>query len=107
MGTPPHGHHVPNDRVSTEGGQLHTETPNILEAARDAGCRHVIFVSSAAINGDAPGLPKTESMILRPLSSYVTSKLPGEPLCSVFSGTYGLETVALRYFNVFGPGQDP
>jgi UDP-glucose 4-epimerase len=84
-----------------------TGTLNVLEAARDAGCRRVVFASSASVYGDAPGLPKVESMVPHPLSPYAISKLAGEHLCSVFTRVHELETVALRYFNVFGPGQDP
>src|SRR5829696_401060 len=84
-----------------------TGTLNVLEAARDAGCHRVVFASSASVYGDAPGLPKTESMAPRPLSPYAISKLAGEQLCSMFTRVHGLETVVLRYFNVFGPGQDP
>ena len=83
-----------------------TGTLNVLEAARDAGCQRVVFASSASVYGDAPGLPKVETMVPRPLSPYAVSKLAGEHLCSVFTRVHGLETVALRYFNVFGPGQD-
>jgi UDP-glucose 4-epimerase len=82
-------------------------TLNVLQAAREAGCQRVVFASSAAVYGDAPGLPKTETMAPRPLSPYAISKLAGEQLCSVFTHVHGLETVALRYFNVFGPRQDP
>ncbi|MGH2614323.1 MAG: SDR family oxidoreductase [Thermomicrobiales bacterium] len=82
-------------------------TLNVLVAAREAGCRRVVFASSAAVYGDAPGLPRSETMTPRPLSTYAVSKLAGEHLCSVFARTSGLETVALRYFNVFGPRQAP
>ena len=84
-----------------------TGTLNLLLAARDAGCRRVVFASSSSVYGDTPILPKTETMTPRPLSPYAVSKLTGEQLCAVFTGVYGLETVALRYFNVFGPRQDP
>ncbi len=84
-----------------------TGTLNVLEAARDTGCQRVVFASSASIYGDAPELPKPEGMAPRPLSPYAISKLAGEQLCSVFTRVHGLETVALRYFNVFGPRQDP
>src|SRR5215211_2521651 len=84
-----------------------TGTLNVLEAARDAGCQRVVFASSASVYGDAPGLPKTEAMAPRPLSPYAISKLAGEQLCSMFTRVHGLETVALRYFNAFGPRQDP
>lgn len=84
-----------------------TGTLNVLLAARDAGCRRVVFASSSSVYGDTPTLPKHESITPRPLSPYAVSKLSGEQLCAVFTGVYGLETVALRYFNVFGPRQDP
>jgi len=84
-----------------------TGTLNLLLAARDAGARRVVFASSSSIYGDTPTLPKVESMKPEPLSPYAISKLTGEQLCRVFTNVYGLETVALRYFNVFGPRQDP
>jgi UDP-glucose 4-epimerase len=84
-----------------------TGTLNLLIAARDAGCRRVVFASSSAVYGDAPEIPVTEDMPPNPLSPYAISKLTGEQLCRVFTRVYGLETVALRYFNVFGPRQDP
>jgi nucleoside-diphosphate-sugar epimerase len=84
-----------------------TGTLNILLAARDAGCPRVVFASTSAIYGDAPEMPKRESMSPAPLSPYASSKLAGEGLCQVFSRTFGVEAVALRYFNVFGPRQDP
>lgn len=84
-----------------------TGTLNVLDAARAAGCQRVVFASSASVYGDAPGLPKTEAMAPLPLSPYAISKITGEQLCSVFTRIHGLETVALRYFNVFGPRQDP
>jgi nucleoside-diphosphate-sugar epimerase len=84
-----------------------TGTLNVLLAARDAGTRRLVFASSAAVYGDSPALPKHEAMLPDPLSPYAVSKLTGEHLCAVFTRLYGLETVALRYFNVFGPRQDP
>ena len=84
-----------------------TGTLNVLLAARDAGCRRVVFASSCAVYGNDPVLPKHEGMAAAPASPYASSKLAGEELCAVFSRAYGLETVALRYFNVFGPRQDP
>jgi UDP-glucose 4-epimerase len=84
-----------------------TGTLNLLVAARDAGCRRVVFASSSAVYGDVPKIPVTEDMPPHPLSPYAISKLTGEQLCGVFTRLYGLETVALRYFNVFGPRQDP
>jgi UDP-glucose 4-epimerase len=84
-----------------------TGTLNLLLAARDADCRRVVFASSSSVYGDTPILPKHEEMTPRPLSPYAISKLSGEQLCSVFTTVYGLDTVSLRYFNVFGPRQDP
>jgi nucleoside-diphosphate-sugar epimerase len=82
-------------------------TLNLLVAARDAGVKRVVYASSSAIYGDTPTLPKAEEMKPAPLSPYAVSKLAGEYYCQVFYQVYGLETVALRYFNVFGPRQDP
>ena len=84
-----------------------TGTLNILNAAKDAKVKRVVFASSSSVYGDTPELPKNEGMILNPLSPYAVSKLAGEKYCQVFSSIYGLETIALRYFNVFGPKQDP
>jgi UDP-glucose 4-epimerase len=84
-----------------------TGTLNLLLAARDAECRRVVFASSSAVYGDAAAIPVSEDMRPDPLSPYAISKLTGEQLCQVFTRVYGLETVALRYFNVFGPRQDP
>ena len=82
-------------------------TLNVLEAARHAGARRVVFACSAAVYGDLPELPKQEDMAVRPLSPYAIDKLASEHACKVYHALYGLETVALRYFNVFGPRQDP
>lgn len=82
-------------------------TLNILDAAKNAGVRRIIYASSSSIYGDDPELPKHEGMLPNPLSPYAVSKLAGEKYCQVFSRLYGIETVILRYFNVFGPGQDP
>ncbi|HID63737.1 MAG TPA: SDR family oxidoreductase, partial [Anaerolineae bacterium] len=82
-------------------------TLNLLVAARDAGVKRVVYASSSSVYGDAPTLPKTEEMKPAPLSPYAVSKLAGEHYGQVFYQVYGLETVALRYFNVFGPRQDP
>lgn len=82
-------------------------TLNVLVAARDCGVRKVVFASSAAIYGDNPVLPKHESMTPDCLSPYAVSKLAGEQYCSVFSRLYDVECTSLRYFNVFGPRQDP
>ena len=80
---------------------------NILTAAREAGVRRVIYASSSSIYGDTPTLPKKEEMPPHPLSPYALQKYIGEKYCVLFSQLYGLETVSLRYFNVFGPRQDP
>jgi len=82
-------------------------TLNVLVAARDAGVRRLVYASSSSIYGDSPELPKREDMAPSPESPYAVGKLAGEHYCSVFSSLYGLECVALRYFNVFGPRQDP
>ena len=82
-------------------------TLHILEAARRTGVRRVVFASSCAVYGDLPQLPKRENMQTRPLSPYAASKLHGETYAVLYSDLYGLETVCLRYFNVYGPKQDP
>jgi UDP-glucose 4-epimerase len=84
-----------------------TGTLNVLLAARDNGVKKVIFASSSSAYGDTPTLPKREDMTPNPLSPYAVSKLAGEYYCQVFSQVYGLPTVCLRYFNVYGPRQDP
>jgi len=84
-----------------------TGTLNVLLAARDSGVRKVVCASSSSIYGDTPVFPKDETMIPCPLSPYGISKLTGEHYARVFSELYGLQTVSLRYFNVFGPRQDP
>ena len=82
-------------------------TLNVLIAARDAGVKRVVYASSSSLYGDSPTLPKHEQMMPNPLSPYGAQKLFGEMYCQVFTRAYGLETVSLRYFNVFGPRQDP
>ncbi len=84
-----------------------TGTLNMLQAALEAGVKRLVFASSSSVYGDNPALPKQESMIPQPRSPYAISKLAAEQYCQVFWQLYGLETVALRYFNVFGPRQDP
>ena len=84
-----------------------TGTINVLDAAKECGVKRVVFASSSSIYGDLEALPKTEDMLPKPLSPYAVSKLAGEKYCQVFTRLYGLDTVALRYFNVFGPNQDP
>ena len=82
-------------------------TLNVLLAARDAGVKKVLFASSSSVYGDTPVLPKVETMTPAPMSPYAITKLTDEHYCRVFTALYGLPTVALRYFNVFGPKQDP
>lgn len=82
-------------------------TLRLLLACRDAGVRRVVYASSSSLYGDSPTLPKHEGMPPNPLSPYGAQKLFGEMYCQVFTKAYGLETVSLRYFNVFGPRQDP
>ena len=82
-------------------------TLNILGAAKEFKVRRVIYASSSSIYGDSKVLPKTEDMPLNPLSPYALSKYAGEKYCQIYYQIYGLETVCLRYFNVFGPNQDP
>jgi nucleoside-diphosphate-sugar epimerase len=82
-------------------------TFTLLLAARDAGVKRFVYASSSAAYGDTPTLPKVETMPPSPLSPYAVGKLTGEYYCSVFHEVYGLETISLRYFNVFGPHQDP
>jgi len=84
-----------------------TGTLNVLLAAKEMNVRKVVFASSSSVYGDTPVLPKTENMPLNPMSPYGVSKLTGEQYCKIFSELYGLKTVSLRYFNVFGPRQDP
>jgi UDP-glucose 4-epimerase len=84
-----------------------TGTVNVLEAARHAGTPRVALACSAAIYGDQPGVPKTETMAVGPSSPYGLEKLQSEQYAALYSTLYGLETVSLRYFNVFGPRQDP
>jgi nucleoside-diphosphate-sugar epimerase len=76
-------------------------------AARDAGVKRLVFASSSSVYGDSPDLPKHEEIHTRPRSPYAVNKLAGEEYCKVFTGVYGFPTVSLRYFNVFGPRQDP
>ena len=89
------------DQVNTGG------TLNMLVAARDAGVRRFVFSSSSSVYGDTPALPKREDMMPAPLSPYAVQKLTGEHYCRIFRGLYGLPTFVLRYFNVFGPRQNP
>jgi nucleoside-diphosphate-sugar epimerase len=91
-----------------ETNQINVDgTLNVLVAARDAGVRRIVFASSSSVYGDTPTLPKHEAMPPSPISPYGVSKLVGELYGRVFHRIYGLDFVALRYFNVFGPRQDP
>ncbi|HCL29926.1 MAG TPA: LPS biosynthesis protein WbpP [Candidatus Latescibacteria bacterium] len=82
-------------------------TLRLLEAARKVGVRRIVFAASAAAYGTDPTIPKREEMTALPVSPYGLSKVAGEHYCRVWSHVYGLETVCLRYFNIFGPRQDP
>jgi len=82
-------------------------TLNILEAAKEFGVKRVVFASSSSVYGDSEHLPKTEDMAVAPLSPYAVTKYAAERYCQIYYTLYGLETVCLRYFNVFGPNQDP
>ncbi len=82
-------------------------TFTLLMAARDAHVKRFVYAASSSAYGDTPMLPKVETIKPSPLSPYAVGKLVGEYYCSVFSGVFGLETISLRYFNVFGPHQDP
>jgi nucleoside-diphosphate-sugar epimerase len=82
-------------------------TLNVLVAARDAGVKRVVYAGSSSAYGDTPTLPKREDMPTNPLSPYALQKLVGEQYLKLFTDLYGLETVTIRYFNVFGPRQDP
>ena len=90
-----------SNSVNVEG------TLNVLLAARDAGVKRLIYASSSSVYGDTPTLPKREAMFPNPLSPYALHKYIGEQYCWLFFQLYGLETVSLRYFNIFGPKQDP
>ena len=92
---------VGTNRANVDG------TLSLLVASREAKVKRVVFASSSSIYGDSPTLPKTEDMMPDPLSPYAASKLIGEYYCKIFQNLFGLETICLRYFNVFGPRQDP
>ena len=94
------------DPVSTNTACV-TGTLNVLVAARAAGVRRVVYAGSSSAYGDTPTLPKHEEMLPNPISPYAVAKLTGEYYMRSFAKVYGLETVTLRYFNVFGPYQDP
>lgn len=82
-------------------------TFNLLLAARDSGVKRFVYAASSSAYGDTPTLPKVETMPVNPLSPYAAAKLMGEYYCTVFYKVFGLQTISLRYFNVFGPYQDP
>ncbi len=82
-------------------------TLNLLQAAREVGVKRLVYASSSSVYGNSPVLPKVETMCPNPLSPYAIAKLAGEQYCQSFWKLYGFETVCLRYFNVFGPHQDP
>jgi UDP-glucose 4-epimerase len=84
-----------------------TSTLNVLVAARDAGVKRLVYAGSSSAYGNTPTLPKREDMPANPLSPYALQKLVGEQYCQLFTQLYGFETVTTRYFNVFGPRQDP
>ena len=82
-------------------------TLNLLICAKDSGIKRVVYASSSSVYGDSEKLPKKEDMAINPLSPYALTKYAGERYCKLFNDIYGLETISLRYFNVFGPKQDP
>lgn len=82
-------------------------TLNVLEAARNAGVKRLVYAASSAAYGDSPEMPKKETMLPAPISPYAVQKLTGEYYLTSYAKMYGLETVSLRYFNIFGPRQDP
>src|SRR5262249_7018730 len=84
-----------------------TATLNLLEAARQAGVRRFLFAASSSAYGETTELPKHEEMLPQPLSPYAAAKLAGESYVFVYARTMGLDGVSLRYFNIFGPRQDP
>lgn len=100
---------VPRSVADPATTNLHcvTATLNLLVAARAAGVRRLIYAGSSSAYGDTPVLPKDEGMLPSPISPYAVAKLAGEQYMRAFARVYGLETVVLRYFNVFGPFQDP
>jgi nucleoside-diphosphate-sugar epimerase len=95
-----------DDPIGTNGPNL-TGTLNVLDAARKAGVKRVLYAASSAAYGDDPTLPKTETMCPAPISPYAVQKVAGEHYLASYARVFGLETVSLRYFNVFGPRQDP
>ena len=95
-----------SDPISSNRANIDA-TLNVLVAARDAGVKRLVFAGSSSVYGDAAEMPKREDMPARPLSPYALQKLVGEQYLALFTSLYGLETVSTRYFNVFGPRQDP
>lgn len=95
-----------NDPVGTNKANV-TATLNLLESCRKANVRRFVYAASSSAYGDAEVLPKVESMPINPLSPYALQKWVGEHYCKLYHRLYGLETISLRYFNVFGPAQDP
>lgn len=103
---------IPSVQRSVEDPRVTNEvnvngTLNVLIAAKECGVEKVVYASSSSVYGDTPELPKREDMKPNPKSPYAVSKLTGEEYCTVFAEVYGLKTVSLRYFNVYGPKQDP
>lgn len=94
------------DPLTTHHANI-TATVNLLESARKHGVRRFVYAASSSAYGDSKELPKKESMRANPLSPYALQKLTGESYCALYCRLFGLETVSLRYFNIFGPGQDP
>lgn len=94
------------DPISTNNVNV-LGTLNLLEAAKEFSVKRVVYASSSSVYGNTPTLPKEEDMPVNPLSPYAISKYTAERYCQIFFKIYGLETVCLRYFNVFGPKQDP
>ena len=95
-----------NDPVGTNRANV-TATLNLLESCRKANVRRFVYAASSSAYGDAEVLPKLESMPVNPLSPYALQKWVGEHYCKLYHKLYGLQTISLRYFNVFGPAQDP
>src|SRR5947209_4273025 len=94
------------DPLATHHANI-TGTLNVLLAAKETGVKRVVYAASSSAYGNTTELPKHEGMVPRPLSPYAVSKLAGEHYCRALHASFGIETVALRYFNIFGPRQDP
>ncbi len=95
-----------NDPITSNRSNI-TASLNVVVAARDAGVKRLVYAGSSSAYGDTPTLPKREDMAASPLSPYALQKLVAEQYCQMFTELYGFETVTIRYFNVFGPRQDP